>query len=368
MKHDYKFYGWQASYFAGKARGYLKYKQLDFEEKEINLFDLKKIGKKTKRSAMPAIESKDGEWFCDTPLIMEEFEKRHPTQSILTKTPIQTFVAELIQNWFDDSWLVVGLHSRWSFSENWEKLNRDEGGKTLLPFTPKFIRDRLVEKFFKQRMVQHLPNQGVVPEKYALIERWTENILDILDNHFAKYGYLLGERPTVADFGLFGPMFGHLNRDPWPKREWLDPRPNLQKWVEKMARGDQTTGELYPNDEIPPTIMPMVSIVLEEFMPLMQETANEIKKLVADKSLTSGHSLPRTTSKLTFKMMDDDYTRGSFSYSVWRMQRIQKIMNVFTERDQENLNTWLAERGQPDFLGIDYGPKLVRKGLFAALA
>lgn len=368
MKHNYRFYGWQASYFAGKARGYLKYKQLDFEEKEINLFDMKKIAKATKRNAMPAIESKNGEWFCDTPLIMEEFEKRYPTPKVATDTPIQTFVAELIQNWFDDSWLIVGLHSRWSYPENWEKLNRDDGGKALLPFVPKFIRNRVVEKFFKQRMVQHLPNQGVVPEKFALIERWTENILDILDNHFTKNGYLLGERPTVADFGLFGPMFGHLNRDPWPKREWLDPRPNLQKWVDKMARGEQTSGELYLNDEIPPTIMPMVSIVLDEFMPLMQDTAEQIKQIVADKQLVSGRSLPRTTEHLEFKMSDSTYCRGSFTYSVWRMQRIQEMLKACSEQEKESLKSWLAEQGQPDFLAIEYGPALKRKGLKAALA
>jgi len=163
-------------------------------------------------------------------------------------------------------------------------------------------------------------------------------------------------------------MFGHLNRDPWPKREWLDPRPNLQKWVEKMARGEQTSGEIYPNDEIPPSIMPMVKILLSEFIPLMQDTADEIKHIVTDKGLTSGSSLPRATKKLSFKMLDGTYSRGSFTYSVWRMQRIQEILNGFSEQDKASLKTWLAEQGQPDFLAIDYGPKLVRKGLVAALA
>ena len=368
MKADYKFYGWQASYFAGKARGYIKYKQLNFEEKEISLFDFKKISKTTQRAAMPAIESKDGEWFCDTPLIMEEFEKRHPTPSILTKTPVQTFVAELLQNWFDDMWLPVALHTRWSYNENWESLNRDEGGKALLPFAPKFIRNRLVDKFFKQKMSQHLPNQGIVPESIPLLEKWSLNILDLLEQHFAQQGYLLGGRPTVADFALFGPMFGHLNRDPWPKREWLDPRPNLQKWVEKMTRGDQTSKKLYPNDEIPPTLMPIVKIVFKEFLPLMQDTANEIKQMVKDKGLESGRSLPRTTQKMNFKMLDGTYCRGSFTYSVWRMQRIQNMLKDISEQDKESLSTWLTEQGQADFLSIDYGPKLKRKGLVAALA
>ena len=368
MKHDYKFYGWQISYFAGKARGYIKYKGVDFEEKEINIFDLRKIAKATKRAAMPAIESKEGEWFCDTPLIMEEFEKRHPTPAVLTNTPVHTFVAELLQNWFDDSWIVIALHTRWSYNENWETRNREGGGKTLLPFAPKFIRNMIVEKIFKQNMVQHLPNQGIVPESIPLLEKWSLNLLDLLELHFTQHGYLLGERPTVADFALFGPMFGHLNRDPWPKREWIDSRPNLQRWVEKMARGDQTSKELYPNDEIPPTLMPIVKIVFNEFLPLMQNTAEAIKQMVTDKGLESGRALPRTTENLTFNMLDGTYCRGSFTYSVWRIQRLQNMVKNFSEQDKEVLKSWLDEQGQQDFLAIDYGHKLKRKGLVAALA
>ncbi|WP_299079280.1 glutathione S-transferase family protein [uncultured Paraglaciecola sp.] len=368
MKHDYTFYGWQASYFAGKARGYIKYKGLDFEEKEINLFDFKKISKATKRAAMPAIESKQGEWLSDTPLIIEELEKRHPTPSILTTTPVQTFVAELLHNWFDDAWMTVALHSRWSYNENWEKLNRDESGKALLPFAPKFIRNRLVESFFKQRMTQHLPNQGIGPESIGLLEKWSQTLLDILEQHFTQQGYLLGERPTVADFALFGPMFGHLNRDPWPKREWLDPRPHLQKWVEKMARGDKASGHLYPNDEIPATLLPMLKMVFDEYLPLMQATANEIKTMANEQGLESGHPLPRTTEKLGFKMLDGMFCRGSFTYSVWRMQRLQNMLNRFNQQDKATLINWLATQGQTDFLTIDYGLKLQRKGLTAALA
>ena len=368
MKHDYTFYGWQASYFAGKARAYLTYKQLDFVNKEINIFDMKKIAKHTKRAAMPAVESKSGEWFCDTPLIMEAFEKRHPTPSILTQTPVQTFIAELLQNWFDDSWLKVALHTRWSYSENWEKLNRDESSKSLLPFMPKFIRNKMIEKLFKQEMIQHLGNQGITPDKIPLLEKWSLNIIKLLNTHFSQHGYLLGERPTVADFALFGPMFGHLNRDPWPKREWLDKHPHLQQWVEKMARGEQTSGELYPNDEIPESLMPIINIVFNEFLPLMQNTAQEITKIISDQNLTSGDALPRTTKKLTFNMLDSTYTRGSFSYSIWRIQRIQNIVQNFPAQDQQNLSKWLAEQGQQDFSTIDYGHKLKRKGLVAALA
>jgi len=369
MKQQYRFYGWQASFFAGKTRGYLNYKGLDYVEKSITLFDItKKIPKHTGRRAMPALETNQGEWFCDTPLIMEELEKRHPNPTILANGPVQGFVAELFQNWVDDSWLPVALHSRWSYPENYEKLNREEGGKNLLPFAPRFIRNKISDKAFLQGMTKHMPNMGVIPEQVALLETWTSNLLDLLEIHFSQYGYLLGERPTVADFGLLGPMFGHLNRDPWPKREWLDPRPNLQRWVEKMGRGDKAAGDLLPDDQIPETLMPIIRIIFSEFVPLMEKTAQEITKMVTSQQLKSGDVLPRSTEIVGSTMMDGLFKRGSFSYSVWRMQRIQKMVIEYSSADKERLHIWLSQLQLTDFLTLDFGVELKRSGLGAALA
>lgn len=369
MKQDYTLYGWQASYFAGKTRGYLNYKGVDYINKEINIFDfLLTIPKNTGRKAMPAIKCKDGKWLCDTPLIMEEMEKRHPQPSIEIHTPVQRFVAELFQNWMDDVGIPIALHTRWSYPENYEKVNREEGGKNLLPFMPRLIRNKVSDKAFSDAMTEKLPNMGVMPEQTPLLEEWTSNILNILENHFSQYDYVLGDRPTVADYALLGLMQGHLNRDPWPKREWIDPRPNLQKWVEKTHRGDAANGELLADDKIPDTLIPIVKIIFDEYLPLMYQTIDEIKLEIKNSNLKSGDELPRTTERLKFKMADSQFKRASFTYSVWRMQRLQKIVSTFSKDEQQHLNNWLKEQDQESFLNLDFGPKLKRDGLSAALS
>ena len=369
MEHDYTFYGWQASYFAGKTRAYLNYKGMDYVNKEINLFDiLFTIPKNTGRKAMPAIKCSDGNWLCDTPLIMEELEKCHPQPSIEINTPIQRFVAELFQNWMDDMGIPIALHSRWSYPENYEKLNREEAGKNLLPFMPKFIRNKVADKALSDAMSEKLPNMGAIPEQIPLLEKWTTQILSLLEIHFSQYDYVLGGRPTVADYALLGLMQGHLNRDPWPKREWMDPRANLQKWVEKTHRGDATSGDLLADDKIPDTLMPIVKIIFDEYLPLMDVTVQKIEEEIQKESLKSGDELPRTTERFQFKMADSQFKRASFSYSVWRMQRLQQMVSCFADDDQHELNAWLKEQGQEPFLNLDFGPKLKRDGLTAALA
>jgi len=369
MKHQYKYYGWQASLFAGKIRGYLNYKGVDYTEKNISIFDmLVKIPKHTGRVAMPALETKQGEWFCDTPLIMEELEKRHPAPSVLAEGPVQNFVAELFQNWIDDVGIPIALHSRWSYPENYETVNREEGGKSFLPFAPRFIRNIIADKVFQGKMEAAKPNMGVIPEQTDLHEAWTCKLLDLFEIHFSQHGYLLGERPTVADFGLLGPMLGHLNRDPWPKREWIDPRPNLQKWVEKMGRGDKAPGDLLAGDEIPKTLLPVIEVILSEYIPYMEKTAEEISKIIRTKKLKSGDELPRSTERIHTSMMDGQYKRASFTYSVWRMQRLQNKVASYSGEDKEHLDTWLSDQGQPDFLSLGFGAKLKRHALVAALA
>jgi hypothetical protein len=67
-------------------------------------------------------------------------------------------------------------------------------------------------------------------------------------------------------------------------------------------------------------------------------------------------------------MMNGQYTRTSFSYSIWRMQRTQKMVVQYSQVDKDYLNAWLSKLGQADFLTVDFGCELKRHGLLAALA
>jgi len=369
MNTQYRLYGWHISHFAGKIRGYLNYKGLDYSEKTCTVFDMKfRIPKNTGAMAMPAIETRDGEWLADTPLMIETLEQRHPSNSIKVDTPLQSVLAELFENWADDVMLPVSLHTRWSFPENYETLLREEGGKNLLPYAPRFLRDKISDKVFLTSMSGHRKNQGITPEQIPLLERWSLNVLDLLETHFQQHDYLFGGRPTVADYGLLGTMYGHLNRDPWPKREWLDPRPNLQAWVERTHSGQPAQGKLLDDDKIADTLLPIIRIIGREFLPCMSNTAAALREIISLKGLSSGNSLPRALAGITYPMADSEYTRSCFTYSLWRMQRIQKHLRALPEQEQEQIAQWFSDQQFRDIASMDCGPKLERHGLSARLA
>src|SRR3546814_2440529 len=75
------------------------------------------------------------------------------------------------------------MHYRWSFPENYLLFEAD-AGNALLPGFPRFAKNRLAA-YVASTLRGYLPSVVVVPAQFAMMERWTENMLDALDRHFA---------------------------------------------------------------------------------------------------------------------------------------------------------------------------------------
>jgi glutathione S-transferase len=368
MKHQYRLYGVQVSLFVGKVRGYLNFKGLDYQEKAPTVYDLlRRFPNKVGAAVMPVIKSRDGEWLADSTDIIETLERRHPFPSIRPASPRQIIAAMLFEAWCDDVWHPVALHTRWSFPENYP-LFRSEIGKGLLPYAPGFLQNWVVDSTAAARMRDAKPRMGVTPEQIAQLEQWTTNILDLLENHFTQHDYLFGGRPTIADFSLLGPLYGHLSLDPWPQRELIASRPNIKDYIERMHRGDKTSGDFLENDEIPSTLRPIFDIIFAEFYPLLSKTVELVNDFVARKGLQKGDALPRTIAKVSFPMGEGEYTRHTFSYALWMMQRIQKQLRVMPEHKRTSVSEWFADRGQVNLLEMNFGPAVERAGLTVRLA
>src|SRR3546814_11453768 len=102
--------------------------------------------------------------------------------------------------WADEWWIPAAMHYRWSFPENYLLFEAD-AGNALLPGFPRFAKDRLAA-YVASTLRGYLPSVGVVPAQFAMMERWTENMLDALDRHFSLLPFLFGSTPSIADFAL----------------------------------------------------------------------------------------------------------------------------------------------------------------------
>ena len=119
-----------------------------------------------------------------------------------------------------------------------------------------------------------LPGLGVTPETIPAIEASYEALLEALDAHFQCHPYLLGGRPSIADFGFMAPMFAHLGRDPVPARLMKMKAPNVFRWTERMNLANIADGEFpdcaeswLADDAIPATLEPVLALIFADWGP-----------------------------------------------------------------------------------------------------
>lgn len=368
MKHQYVLHGWQLSYFSGKMRAYMRYKGLDFKDKPVNAYDLTvRIPKKTGATVMPVVQTEKGEWLQDTTATIDWLEQRHPEPPITPATPTQQIAALLIEAWADEWWVPIAMHYRWSFSENYALFERD-AGKALLPIAPNVLRKQLVKNAVAGKLRSYLPAVGVVPQQFALMERWTKQILDALEQHFAEHDCLFGGQASVADFALVGPMYGHLNRDPVPKRDLLDVRPHLQAWVDRVHGGEKATGEWLGNDQMPDSLAAVFNAIFNEFKPMIEQIAQQVDDFVKTKGATSGDKVPRSLGEVSFPMADGEFSRLAMPYSLWMVQRVADSYRSLAAQEKSAVDQWLAALGQAGLDKWSLGPALKRHALATRLA
>ena len=75
---------------------------------------------------------------------------------------------------------------------------------------------------------------GVDRSTRAHVEGSYLRVLDLLAGIFEQRPFVLGERPTLADIGLMGPMLRHFSHDPTPAAIMQERAPAVWAWVARV--------------------------------------------------------------------------------------------------------------------------------------
>ncbi|HUS25243.1 MAG TPA: glutathione S-transferase family protein [Candidatus Binatia bacterium] len=361
MARPYILYAWPLSLYSGKARAYLRGKGLPFVEKEVRLWHFGRLKRKVGAKVMPVVVTPQGEWLQDTAEIIELLEQRHPRQPVLPAGPRQRISALLLEAWGDEFWVPSAMHYRWNFHENYEQLFRPEAGDHLLPLAPRFLKDRAAARA-AGLMRSYLPALGVTPAQVPAIEAWTVAMLDALDAHFASLPYLFGGQPSVADYGLIGPLFAHLGRDPYPARTLIAPRRHLRDWVRRVQTpAAPAQGEFLANDEVPATLAPLLRSVFGEFWPLLEQT--QAQMAVALKELAPGRRLERMLGPVDSVLGGQPFRRNAFPFSLWKAQRVLDAYAALDADQRRAVEAWAAPLGGSQAMRLAIQPRLQRVAL-----
>ncbi len=335
------------SLFSGKTRAYLRHKGLPFDDLTVRLWTAPGLVRKAGALVLPVLRTPEGEWLQDTAHIIDTLEARHPQGPVLPTTPRQRVAASLLEAWGDECWLPSAMHYRWNFQENIDTLLRPEAGDNLLPWAPRRLKNLLAEKVALTPQ-SFLPGLGVKPPQWDTIVAWTAHYCDVLDAHFAHHPYLFGGRPSLGDFGLIGPLYAHLGRDPYPARVLIGRRPHLQAWIQRMqhppAGGE--SGDFLADDEVPDTLSPLFASVFGEFWPMLTATLEQYWAVSAE--IPSGHRVPRLLGPITVPMQGQPYRLRARSFLLWKWQRMQAVFAALSPEARAAATHWMQSVGGSD--------------------
>jgi glutathione S-transferase len=210
---------------------YLRAKGIAYRLQPFSEASLRRCAGHTGVFEVPQVECPDGSWLVDTTLIIEHFERVHPEPAINPRVPSVAFISLLLED-FADEWLWrPAMHYRWSFPENARLMSAWLAEHTADRRAPAWLKRR----FWKRRQYgTFVAGDGVTPDTRAAIEASYLDTLAALETIFGRRPYVMGERPTEADFGFFGSMFRHFASDPVPARLMRDRAPGVYEWVARM--------------------------------------------------------------------------------------------------------------------------------------
>ena len=265
-------YGLDPSYYTGKLEGYLRYKEIPYRRVDVTSAAFRNVFRQTGLLKMPAVELPDGRWLTDTTPIIEWLETQHPEPAVIPSDPVQAIASRLVEDYADEWLWRPAMHYRWTYDGELmsgrlaEELLRDV-------WAPLWLRRR----FIRRRQYRYfVPGDGVTPETRAHVERIYTDNLARLEAILAERPFLLGERPTLADFGFFASMFRHFGIDPTPARIMRDTAPGVYAWVARVwnARASRLgAGALAPAGTVPESWAPILADIGSVYLPYLNANA-----------------------------------------------------------------------------------------------
>jgi len=305
------------SLYTGKVRAYLRYKNIPFEEVPATREVFRDvIVPRTGVRFIPVLISVDDVAVQDSTEIIDFLERRYPEAGIYPETPIQKLVALILET-YGDEWLVIpAMHYRWNVPEN-RAFAIAEFGRLSAPSASEAEQKEIGEKL-SGPFAGALPALGIEPATVPAIETSYRELLAELDHHLSAQNFLLGSRPSIADFGLIGPLYAHLYRDPASGRLMKELAPRVHAWVERMLEPTPRSGEFLPEDRVPSTLRPILERTFRELGPVLEST---LARLAASEPEIGTRPVPRSLGTHEFQLGTTKGVRAVYPFNLWRWQR-----------------------------------------------
>src|SRR5436190_5178408 len=159
-----------------------------------------------------------------------------------------------------------------------------------------------------ERMSGRLGFVGSNATTRPLIEASFKRVVEILDAHLASRPYLLGGRPAMADFGLWGQLC-EAATDPTPGALMRASAPNVMAWVQRMLSPKAEDG------------FESWAALSAGLMPLLQE---EVGRLFLPWSAANAEAISKGDKSLSTTLAGATWSQEPQKYHARSLQEIRR--------------------------------------------
>jgi glutathione S-transferase len=181
----------------------------------------------------PGADGKPDEATVDSTFQIKRLEKMHAERSLVPPDPALAFLHEILED-YGDEWLTKPMfHYRWKYAADIHKASH------VLPLDrdPHLDAARLAKAsaFIAERQIGRLGVVGSNDVTTPVIEDSYRRLLRLVESHMiAGNFFLMGARPGVGDFGIFGQLSQLVQFDPTPAAIAAQECPRIVSWVAHM--------------------------------------------------------------------------------------------------------------------------------------
>ena len=367
MKPPHILYAMPHSLYSGRARSYLIKNGIPFEERSTGHESFKaEVLPKGKLPTIPTLVTAEGDVIRDGAAIIEHFEAANgrPCQPSGARQQVISALFDVIGT---DGLLRPAMHYRWNFPDD------------NLAFVRYHFLHSQRDVPEREEKTEAMMNRmryaamifGVTEQSQPVVEALYLEFLDALNSHFEHYPYLLGWRPCIGDFGLIAPMYAHLGRDPYPARLMQQRAPAVYRWVERMNREDQDAPEYFnagndflANDEVPETLIPLLKVLAEDFVPETLAAADLINNWLDEHHPESGAvavgRLAEALGTADFTVRGETITALAQPHRFYLLQRVQDIFAALAQEEQVGVAEIMSDVGMSAVLSTALTRRIVR--------
>ena len=327
--------GGEGSPYSNKMKSLLHFRRIPFRWLSMAAAEASGTPNPRGPNLAPKLLFPDDRVMNDSTMLIKELERLYPARSVIPDAKGLAFVSSLLEDFFDE-WLTKAMfHYRWTYDVETAGFGI---GHSLSGFSAGIETIQSVGTAFGQRQVGRMDLVGSNAITGPIIEQCFERLCKLLEKHFESgYDFLLGSRPSAADFALYGQLHPMISLDIETSQRVFKASRTLWFWYHSMkdlsgrSIEDPQAGWI-SEKQVPHTINAILREVGRFYAPFMvaNKKAIEAGEDMIDTMLDGGHT---------------HWTQPSFKYQAKCLSRLREEYAALNPADKEFVDATLSGTG-----------------------